>query len=70
MPALNQKPSTAARRGVAPCHSQMSTAGMRMASGHQPNGANDSDEQHARDERGDAADEAALDDLRAGSLFL
>ena len=43
VPALNQNPSTAARRGVAPSHSQMSTAGMRMAIGHQPNGAKDSD---------------------------
>ena len=42
VPALNQNPSTAARRGVAPSQSHMSTAGMRMASGHQPNGANDS----------------------------
>ena len=43
VPALNQKPSTAARRGVASSQSHMSTAGMRMASGHQPKGANDSD---------------------------
>src|SRR5688572_5593866 len=42
VPALNQKPSTAARLGVAPSQSHMSTAGMRMASGHHPNGANDS----------------------------
>ena len=42
VPALNQNPSTAARRGEAPSQSHMRTAGMRMANGHQPNGANDS----------------------------
>jgi hypothetical protein len=42
VPALNQNPSTAARRGVVSCHSQKSTAGESMANGQNPNGANDS----------------------------
>jgi hypothetical protein len=41
VPKLNQNPSTAARRGDAPSHSHMSAAGMRMATGHNPNGSND-----------------------------
>src|SRR5215510_1669016 len=42
VPKLNQKPSTAARRGVAPCHSHISNAGHNMANGHHSNGANES----------------------------
>jgi hypothetical protein len=63
-------PSTAARRGLAPSQSQMSTAGMRMAMGHQPNGANDSESSMPATSAGYAADETAPDDFARDSLFL
>ena len=62
VPALNQNPSTAARRGVAPCHSHMSMRGHENASGHQSNGANDSASSMPATNATRAADEAALDE--------
>ncbi len=40
VPAPKQKPSQAARRGAAPSHSHISTAGHRIANGHSCSGAN------------------------------
>ena len=70
VPALNQKPRTAARRGVAPCHNQMSTGGHEHGQRPEVERRERQRQQHARGECRAAADEAALDELAQTSLFL